>query len=405
MSDCWYPKALKYMTPTTRANALASMRVYFDEEYMQASRYRVDYGYPHYYYAAFGPGCWDGYNIDTDSGKLATARLYTMWAYAHFADDWDLMIDRWDIVRWSHSTEQTMTWRTFGREAIAEMGDEAPPSMALARIAYKVGNQTDTYLYACYLFARELVHHYVKMMGADYFRRNMPYHTMDIMPERIYVTNFWGGTAGWQIDGPDFPLFGAHQWDNRYVRFQSEDVAKFHRDTMSPWLADEINYYLGLEFPYETATDAPHISPSQVRLRSFFLNESPAQLCALADPSTWRGNATGCGLAAISIPVIRMGSPLKYERLIPGVQAYPFITGLERDIGSTWKGTTIDFYGKSDPRWPMPHWMLWHAPQHPTADDDCFAFGYITPTPGQPPAAVTKTAWSWVTHVISYDLP
>jgi len=97
--------------------------------------------------------------------------------------------------------------------------------------------------------------------------------------------------------------------------------------------------------------------------------------------------------------------PLKYERLIPGAPAYPFITGLERDIGSTWQATTIDYYSKSDPRWPMPNWRLWHAPQHPTPDDDFFVFGYITPTPSQPPAAVTKSPWSWVTHVISYDLP
>jgi len=406
MSDCWYPKALKYMDPQTRSNALKSLDNYFHEAYLTPERYHVDNSYSHHqYYVAFGPGCWDGWYANTDSGKLATARLYTLWSYAHYADDWDLIRQRWDLVRWSHSTEINMSWRTFGRYAIAEMGDEATPSMALARLAYKAGNHMDTYLYASYIFARELVHHYVKQMGADYFRRNQPYQSMEIMPENIFLTNMWGDTAGWRIDGRNYSPNGDHQFDNRYVRFQSEDIARFHRDTMGQWLPDEINSYVGTEYPYETARDVAHIEPSQVRLRSFFLNETPTQLNNFAPIDTWRGNAYHCGIAAMTLSAIRTGQPLEFKRLIPALPAFPFVTGLERHISSTWKGTVLDFYSRSDDRWPLPNWSRWSPPQHPTDSDNMFCFGYITPNPDLDPLDTNLTSWNWVTNVISYDVP
>ncbi len=409
MSDCWYPKALKYMDAETRENALKSLRNYYHNAYLESVRYRVDSGYPHPYYVAYGPGCWDGKLVKTDSGKLATARLYTLWCYAHYTGDWDLIKDKWEIVRYLHSTEQTMVWKTMGRGSIAELGDEAPPSMALARLAYRTGD-VDTYLYGCYLFARELVHHYVKQMGADYFRRNQPYHSLEIMPEHVYLTNLWGDTAGWQIDGPTFPQrTGERQYTNRWVRFQSEDVARFHRDTMSKWLKDELDYYLdNRSRHYELARDTAHIGPSQIRLRSFLLDESPEELFALAGAEKWEGHAAGCGTAAITMAVIRTSKPAQYERLIPGGPAYPLVTGLERDIASRDGGTTIDRNTRpAENRWPKYRWIIWKSPKQPenAHGQGEFGFGYITPDPENAPTAAAQTSWNWVTSVTAYDVP
>jgi len=408
LSDCWYPKVLNYMDPQTRSNALKSLRNYFDQGYLQPERYHLDKGYPHPYYVAYGPGCWDGKYVKTDSGKLATARLYTMWCYGHYTGDWDLLQDRWDIVRWSHSTEQTMTWKTVGRGSIAELGDEAPPSMALARIAYRLG-KTDTYLYGAYMFARELVHHYVKQVGGDYFRRNQPYHSMEIIPELVFPTNIWGDTAGWQLDGPNFPeKTGERQYTNRYVRFHSQDVARFHRDTLAEWIEPELDFYEQIKWLYKPGQDTAHIRPSLLRLKSFLENAEPQELCQTASPDQWQGHAAGCGTAALAYSVIRTARPMKFERLVPAGKKYPFITGLERDIGQPWGGGTIDRNVEvSKTEWPAPSWMLWPSPKKPKGQQNNrrFSFGCIRPTLSGLPRTVSRKPWNWVTSVTSYDLP
>ena len=42
-----------------------------------------------------------------------------------------------------------------------------------------------TYGYAAYIFARELVHHYVKQRGSAYFRLRQPWHSPEPMPREL----------------------------------------------------------------------------------------------------------------------------------------------------------------------------------------------------------------------------
>jgi hypothetical protein len=105
--------------------------------------------------------------------------------------------------------------------------------VAFARLAWLAGD-LDTYEYACGVVARELVHHYVKQRGADWFREQQPWHTDEPMDGEVYLTNLWGDLAGWQIDGPFYPeRTGERQYGNRWVRFQDLDVARFYREHLA----------------------------------------------------------------------------------------------------------------------------------------------------------------------------
>src|SRR5213075_946345 len=114
--------------------------------------------------------------------------LESIWAYAHFTGDWDLLKERWGLVRKLFSTPARGRWASFGCDAVAALGDEAAPSLAIARMAYKVGD-VDTYNYGCYMFVRELVSQYAKQRGASYFRRHQPWHSMEFMDEQVYLAS------------------------------------------------------------------------------------------------------------------------------------------------------------------------------------------------------------------------
>src|SRR6185503_18494337 len=79
--------------------------------------------------------------------------LETLWAYAHFTGDWQLVRERWPLVKKMFTTPARTRWVGFGRDAIAEIGDEAAHCGAFARLAYRVGDM-DAYHYGCSMFAR-----------------------------------------------------------------------------------------------------------------------------------------------------------------------------------------------------------------------------------------------------------
>ena len=204
--DGWYAKALPYYNGPIRTNALASLRKYFHEDVLVTNRFiarEFPKGSGHEYLILEGPGI-GSWGVLGDAGKFSANLLETLWAYAHYTGDWDLVKERWPMIKKMFCTPAETRWVGFGRDAIAEMGDEAAPCAAFARLAYHVGDM-DSYNYACNIFARELVHHYLKQRGADYFRKHQPWHSMEFMDEEVYLTNLWGDTAGWQIDGPKYP--------------------------------------------------------------------------------------------------------------------------------------------------------------------------------------------------------
>src|SRR5262249_38518551 len=258
-----------------------------------------------------------------DAGKFSANALETLWAYAHFTGDWDLIKERWELVKKLFGTPAEARWVGFARDAITELGDEAAPCLAMARMAYKVGD-IDTYNYACYMFARELVHHYVKQRGAGDFRRHQPWHTMEFMDEEVYLTNLWGDLAGWQIDGPHYPeRTGERQYNNRWVRFKNEDVGRFYRDYLEADVRIELDRLMNRWEPKRKYHNDSHIMPSEVQLRSLLLNEVPGQLATVATPDQFTGPPSG--VIASCISVLRNSHPTCYQRLIAAGAPSPFV--------------------------------------------------------------------------------
>lgn len=405
--DQWYAKGLPYYDEETRDRALASLQKYFNEDVVVGDRFK-EREYPkdsgHSYYILEGPGI-GSWGVLGDAGKFSTNLLETLWCYAHFTGDWDLVKKRWDLVKKLFCTPAETTWTTFGRGSIAELGDEAAPCLAFARMAWKVGDM-DSYAYGCYMFARELVHHWVKQRGAGYFRLHQPWHTMEFMPEEVYLTNLRGETAGWRIDGPAYPAeTGERQYTNRWVRFHNEDVARFYRDALAADVRKEMDLLTERWDPKRKLTNNSHIMPSLVQLRSLLLDESPEDLAKLATPEEFRGPPSG--VIAGCMAVLRAGRPKRFERLIPKVGSSPVVAGLERENAGPNVHLTqsVRHYvtpnrktGEGTIIWPH---VTWWTPERGKR----WSFGQVRPDPHAGPLDVEEVPLNWNTAVYAYRLP
>ena len=407
MGDSWYAKGLPYYEEATRAVAAKSLARHFHDDVLAAERFRereYPQGSGRTYYVLEGPGIGSRGGLG-DAGKFSTNLLETLWAYAHFTGDWDLVAERWPMVRKLFCTPAESRWATFGCGSIAEMGDEAAPCLAMARLAYRVGDM-DMYGYACYMFARELAHHWVKQRGAPFYRANQPWHSMEFMPEEVYLTGLWGDPAGWQIDGPAYPQGpGGKQHTSRWARFKSEDVGRFYRDFLLEDVRKELDVLTDRWEPKRRFVNDSHAMPSLVQLRSLLLNEPPPDLAKVATPETFGGPPSG--VIASCIAVLRTSHPTRRERLIPSADPTPFVVGLEREVAGPnthlcqnlqWtaqEGGTRDLR----PVWPWVAWWGWKTPQgHP------WAFGQVTPDPHAVPLDAQAVPLNWNTQVIMYTL-
>ena len=389
--DEWYAKALPYYDDATRPIALASLARYFHDDVLVPERFKereFPKGSGRTYLILEGPGI-GSWGVLGDAGKFSSNMLQTLWAYGHFTGDWAVLKDRWPLVKKLFCTPAESKWVSFGREAVAEMGDEAAPCADLARMAWKVGD-IDTYDYACYVFARELAHHWVKQRGAPYYRANQPWHSMEAMPEEVYLTNLWGDVAAWQIDGPEYPAkTGERQSNNRWVRFKSEDVGRFYRDLLLPDVTKEMDLLTGRWDPKRRFTNDSHGMPSLVQLRSLLLNESPADLAKIATPDTFSGPPSG--VIASCLAVIRTSHPTRFERLIPPGPPTPFVAGLEREVGgpNPYLCQAVQTFTRDDPKakdaapsWPRITWWGWK-----TKTGARWTVGLVQPVPDGPPPA------------------
>ena len=407
MGDRWYAKAIPYLEPAVQTRVKTALAAYLDQFILQEKHYKPFRGM----LMLRGPGIgqWGGYD---DAGKFSSNLLETVWNIAHYADAWDVVKARWPMIKRLFVTPLEADWKSFGRYAIAEMGDEAAPPLALARLAYRVGDH-ETFAFASYIFARELVHHCAKQTGASYFRAHQPWVSMEPMPEEVYLTNMWGDLAGWRIDGPSYPRkTGERQFSNRWVRFSCEEVAWFYRDV----LADQVRAELELlterarrnpKATYKLGRDTAHIAASLVRLRALLLRETPAQLARLAPPETWGARAGD--LAAMCVPCLRNASPIKRERLIPAVKT-PFVLGLARARARTNHPTMVLVCDVPDPKkapdWarghPLVRWWGWPPPK-PVRSFPAgrwWSFGLIVPSDYAPTKAESR--WlNWNTRAWS----
>lgn len=405
MGDQWYAKALPYYDEPTRSRALASLGRYFREDVLVTNRFRWREHPPgsgRTYYLLEGPGI-GSWGVLGDAGKFSANLLETVWAYAHYSGDWELIQERWPLIRQLFVTPAEIRWVGFGRDAIAELGDEAGPCLAMARMAYRVGD-LDTYHYACSVFARELVHHYVKQRGASYFRDHQPWHSMEPMDEEVYLTDLWGETAGWRIDGPNYPAeTGERQYRNRWVRFSNESVARFYRDVLGPDVARELKRLTERWDARRLHHNDSHIMPSLVQLRSLLLREAPGELGQWAAPDQFTGPPSG--IIASCLAMIRTSHAPRYDRLIPGAPPGPFVRGVERDVPGPNPHLAVavlphGLNGDSDEAtWPVLAW--WKSWRTPTGQR--WNFGRVQPDREAPSGRARSIPLNWNTRVLVWE--
>lgn len=164
----WYAKALPHLESEQRSNVIAQLRSFVRD--------------------------------DDPANRDRAGVLEMLWAYAHFTGDWDLVRERWPLVKQLFSTPRQMRWAGFGQSGEGSNGDAADSCKAFARLAYKVGDM-DSYHYASYAFARELTTLAVQQRGADYFRKHQPWHSMKVMGEEVFATSYQPDGGGWQFAG------------------------------------------------------------------------------------------------------------------------------------------------------------------------------------------------------------
>ena len=347
MGDRFYPMALPYIEDArVRANARESLQRYLGAWVLQKERFTEYQGQAAAWRGALllhGPGIGSWGELG-DAGKFSENLYSNLWAYAHYAKDVGTIKAQWDLVRRLDITPLESGWKGFGRNSIAELGDEAAPAIDYARLAWMAGD-IDTYYYQCYIATRELLHQFVKQAGAQYFRTLQPYHqyfsaagptrSIEPMPANVFITNLHGGLHGWQVDGPTYPgQHGERQYQNRWVRFSSPSVGRFYRDHVRA--ADLREEFEDLKRRFDGrpepgagsqwVRDEPHIMPSLVRLLSLTLDAPIAELEGLAvhegqrmPYGQWRLHPDSSVFAS-AISIIRLSHPRQYRPADPEVR-------------------------------------------------------------------------------------
>jgi hypothetical protein len=337
VGDVWYGRGLAFVDLDLKRRASQSLAGYMKRDVLR----------PHTpYHGKFvieGAGIGSGGHWG-DAGKFMANSLQTIWAYAQFSGDWHLIRDRWDLIQRFFVTPEETYWTTFGRVAIAEMGDEAPSSSSYARLAWQVGDY-DQYLFGAYMFARQLVHHYVKQRGSEYFLAHQPHNDYKAMPPEVFPTHVSQSTMGWNVDGPawgyqDVPQHD-HQSTNRWVRFHDPDVGRFYQDHLREDVRRELNWYADAVrakrpdlhrfqvFENWFRRDTPHVFPSLARLRSLLLGESYDELREFADMSNYQ--ARRASAVALGYSYLKSMTPATRVSLVDrDTPPSPFVLGLER---------------------------------------------------------------------------
>lgn len=360
-----------------------------------------------------GPGIHGG--LFSDSGKISASAIYNIWNYVHFTGDWNLAKRRWSFIRAGNTNTVNMDWKAMGRNTNAEGGEQMPPTMAWARLAYLAGD-IDAYYYGVYTYMRECAMVFVKQrgVGGEYFRLRQPYGDGQPMPYWAVPSHTIGEAAGWMLDtqtpaGKYEPISpGEVQAQNRWVRFSSEDAARFYRENLKDQEIEELQALYNGEFQTHSKPvgEKASFAASQLRLWSYLTDASAEQLLKLFPAETWNWNTDQNGTILMAHAVIRSSYPRHYNRLVPrDMPASGFVTGLSRQPqqGAGWRGLTL-FYGspKKGTDWPNPRWFRRGKNSEPATRDNFF-LGRLSPGATAPPKAVTAEQINWVTRVSVFE--
>lgn len=395
-----------------------------------------------------------GWGFQGDAGKITNDAYYTAWLYGYATGDWQLLADRWDeVISRLNCLPFTMCWSRFGRDAIAEGGDEGAPPMGMARVAWMIGDM-DTYAYASYLFARELTHHYLKVgAGVDYFRQYQPVHPKvnvdwkgsqhwpiadEKIPPRVNVTNMWAETAGWILGGPPadqaiygpaywdkkhavhdkapnnlpdvipWSAYGSGQWVPKWARFDAEDVFRFYTDHRAEACKDEFDTWQRVEFPglpkkygpvqrmgkeYWGHDGYPTTPWRLMQLRADILGWDDEKIAQLFPPKNWPAQADQTFYQGM----VRSGMERETVRIIPkDTPASPFQAGLQRDCvaNPSWNNPVMTPAGiivkkRNGPDKGKVEAINWPVP--------CYYFARPPRVPGGQTGTGNRWAWGYIT--------
>jgi len=398
VGDVWYPRALPFVSTNLRDRAASSLGIYMRNDVLRP------HSPFHGKYILHGPGIgsWGEWG---DAAKIMTSALQAIWAYAQYTGDWALIRDRWDLIRRFFSSPDTADWLSYGRSSIAEIGDQAAPCSAFARMAWETGD-VNAYLTGVYMFSRELITLFIKQRGGVYFYQHQPYNQYQPMPPEIYPTDTWGSTRGWQVDGPTWGHLpsGEHQSANRWVRFHDPDVGRFYRDHLAQEVKEELDWYEAagrklrrdvyrVQAYQEWLTrDSPHIMPSLVRLRSLLTDESLDSL-GVHEINQYR-SGWGAADIAVGYSLLRKMARIKYERLLPAsLGPSPYVLGQQRQSVEAALITVQDVRHLGLTL--EPRWHGWDMPKNPdgTPDGAYRSFGLIQGDFGARVAGAEGSQW------------
>lgn len=370
-----WARALPYLDAPARSNALPILRHLFRDEVLAVEVLA---------------------NNQVTPSSRSEHLLEPLWAYAHFTGDWELIRERWPLIRSFLKTQDNIRWAGYGSDGVVELGAQAAPTIAFARLAYQAGDM-DSYHLGCQMLARELVVLFLKQRGADYFRQQQPWHSMEFMDETVFLTRLGSGVPGWDMDGPGYPAQSAERlFQRRWVGFHDTDVARFYRDHLRDDVHREISWLGDSAGAGRIMVNRSSDSPvSLTSLRSLLLNESSHQSSTMKTDEADE--------VSVCLSVLRLGGTPRFERLIPAGDASPFVALQERDqtnspvaMLTSLMSEDVGLIGASAiAAWPELTWSAWKTPTGAP-----WSFGVIRPSssPDKPSPRSTKTiALNWNT--------
>ena len=337
----------------------------------------------------FGSGDWG------DAGKLGTDMIYDAWAYAYNTGDYQTVADKWDVICSLNTLPVSQAWAAQGRAAISEEGDQAPTQLALARLAYAVGDR-DTYAAAVYWWSRELVAQVVKEGALTKWREQwMPWNYPGVDPPTVTGSNLWGTNASWVDSGFGIKGRDDGQWAQFPTRLDDPDTLRFlsaygtelsRRVVAAASPSDFKNNYAVF---YDRADIlGQDLSASQADYVGGDPKAHPPDNYVNLVAAAWRE------------------FPPKMETLIPATA--PAITDA---TGFAWDQMNYATYGLVSQaqmpggKLPTPQWYWWHSPAAAPGVDwgDHWTFGTLGP-PDLVPSAISSQNLNAVSTLYGFAL-
>jgi len=343
-SDQWYARAIPLVSDAVAQRAKKSWRLYM--QHFAIEPWMMGWRPMRGRWMLLGPGigAWGAFG---DAGKLGGTSLASVFAFAHFSDGWDLIKEKWEFIRGMANTDLVSAgWLDYCRTAHAEWGDIGPPDIALARMAYRLGD-TETGDYFSFLAARQLIAHFGTFYAGKYFRDNGPHRSNAPMPATVFASHIHRG-SGWFVNGPGFQSreAGGGQWVNRFVRFACPDLGRFYRDTLD----ERMRRYLGnpdvLKALSERYSHETHILPSSLRLWGLATTAQQVEVASKGPWESWkRGSSSIGGSYAV---LFANKDAWRLTRVVDRAPASPFVPGQEREPyhhQTGWLGLTGGWHG------------------------------------------------------------